>query len=171
MKKGIAILLVTIPLLIIGLGFFSMSKGNIEDIVICSTNEKSHYIPSGICEYYLLNFRLNKEDINFIKSRSGLAFLFDIPDKTQRKALLEYFISKGVSTNYPGSIDGYPPLHAAIINNDYELVEFLINNGANPAQKDKNQNLTPVEFIEFLYEKDSSTDRSAIKNLLSARTK
>ena len=167
MKKIILALVIVIPLLVVGLGFFSMSTGNIEDIVICSTNDESHYIPSSVCEYYLLHYRLTKEDIRFLEARSGLAFLFEISDRSRRDRLLKYFVAKGVSTSKPSAVDGYPPLHAAIINNDPELVEFLLANGANPGQKDENRQQTAREFVDFLGRTNSAADRSAIKELLS----
>lgn len=166
MKKIMLPLIVIIPLLLIAFGFFSMSKGNIEDIIICSINDESHYIPSDVCEYYLLNHRLTGEDIKYLENGAGLAFLFDIPDKSKRNIFLQHFILKGVSVDTPSRIDGYPPLHAAIINNDPELVKFLLKNGANPNQKDKNQKLTAEEFIDFLDRTIPSIDRNIIKDLL-----
>lgn len=171
MKKVILSLVMVIPLLVVGLGLFSMSTGNIEDIVICSTNDESHYMPSSVCEYYLLHYRLTKEDIRFLEARSGLAFLFDISDKSKRDHFLKYFVSKGVSTSKPSVIDGYPPLHAAIINNDPELVEFLLAHGANPEQKDDNHHQTAQEFVDFLDRTKSPADRGAIKELLSGHNK
>lgn len=162
MKK---IILVTIFLLFICSGLYSMTKGNIEDIVICTVNNESHYIPTSVCEYYLFVFRGTREDIAYLDHRSGIAFLFNIPDKDKRNKLLSYFVSKGISLNKPSSIDGYPPLHAAIINNDSWLVKYLLENGADPSRKDSNQNLTAKEFTEYLGRKNPAVDRSAIFKL------
>ena len=168
-RKIIFPVLVLIPLIVVGVGFYSMSKGDIEDIVICATNEESHYIPASICEYYLLNYRVTNEDVRFLEGRSGLAFLFEMPDKSKRQALLEHFISKGVSIDKQSSIDGYTPLHAAIIKNDPELVAFLLERGANPNQKDQEHNLTPKEFVDYLNQRKSSMDRSAVLDALSVQ--
>ena len=161
--------LVLLPLIVIGFGLYSMSKGDIEDIVICAVNEESHYIPAGVCEYYLLNYRGTEEDVQFLESRSGLAFLFEISDKSKRQAFLEYVISKGISIDKRSSIDGYTPLHAAIVHNDPELVAFLLEKGASPDQKDQEHHLTPKEFVKYLSQKNPSTDRSAVLSVLSVQ--
>ena len=168
-RKIIFPALISVSLIVLGLGGYSMSKGDIEDIVICAVNEGSHSIPTSVCEYYLLNYRGTDQDIQFLESRSGLAFLFEMSDKSKRRAFLEYFISKGISVDKPSSMDGYAPLHAAIIHNDPELVMFLLEKGANPDQKDREHDLTPKEFVEYLNRKNPSVDRSAVSNALSVQ--
>ena len=138
MKRAILSSILLIPLSIVGLALYAMSTDDIEGIVICAINDETSYIPSSICEYYLFNYRLTKEDVKFIEGRGGLNFPIGISDKTKRHKLVEYFISKGVSINEPSAIDGYPPLHASIINNDPDLVKLLLSNGANIKQKDSN---------------------------------
>lgn len=171
MKRIVLSLLVIIPLVVSAGAVFSMSKGSIEDVVICVVNKESHYVPSSLCEYYLHNYRLTEEDIRFLEDRAGLAFLFDVPDKEKRNALLEYFVAKGVSFNKPSAIDGYPPLHAAIISNDPELVAFLLEQGADVDQRDRNHNLTAEEFVDFLGQTQDLPELVAIKNLLSAHSR
>ncbi len=171
MKKAILSLIMLIPLSIIGLAIYAMSTDDIEGIVICATNEETSYIPSSACEYYLFNFRLTEEDIKYIESRAGLNFLFGISDNDKKYKLIEYFLAKGVSVNKPSSIDGLPPLHAAILDNDEELVLFLLNNGADILKKDAKFKLTPEEFIEFLQQKKNTIDRSVIKKIISSQNK
>ncbi len=160
-----------IPLSIMGLAIYAMSTDDIEGIVICATNEETSYIPSSVCEYYLFNFRLTEEDIKYIESRAGLNFLFGISDPNKRYKIIKYFLAKGVSINKPSAIDGLLPLHAAILDNDEELVKFLLNNGADIHKKDTKFKLTPEEFIEFLQQKQSTKDRSITKKIISSHIK
>ncbi len=171
MRKVIISLILLIPLSIVGLATYEMSTENIEFIVINATNEETSYIPSSVYEYYLFNFRLTKEDIKYIESRAGLNFLLGISDHNKRYKFLKYFISKGVSINKPSAIDGFPPLHAAILLNDKELVKFLLNNGADINKKDIKFKLSPEEFINFLQQKNNTIDRSSIKKIISSRSK
>ncbi len=166
MKKNILLIIFTVLVLIVGTGFLSMIKGDIEDIIICSTNNESHYIPSPICEYYLLNYRLTEEDIKFIESGAGLAFLFNISDNSKRHILLEYFISKGVSINKPNNIDGLTPLHAAILMSDESLVKYLIEKGADPLELDRDNKLTAMQYVELLIKKAPDVDRKNIQIIL-----
>ena len=163
MKKAILSFLILIPLSIIGLAIYEMSTENIEFVVINATNEETSRIPSSVYEYYLFNFRGTEEDIQYIGNRAGLNFLFGISDQNKKYKFLKYFISKGVSINKPSAIDGFPPLHAAILLNDEELVKFLLDNGADINKKDIKFKLTPNEFIDFLQQKNNTIDRSSIK--------
>lgn len=148
-----------------------MSQGDIEDIIIDATNDETSYIPADIYEYYLFNYRGSKDDIEFLDSGAGLSFLFGIDDRSERYQYLEYFISKGASLDKPSSIDGYPPLHAAIINNDAELVAFLLSKGASPDQRDKQHNLTAKEFANYLGHANPDVDRNMVLNVLSGHSK
>ncbi len=168
MKKYILVLIILIPVSVAALGLFSMSRGDIEDAILCATHDESHYIPSSVCEYYLRHFRMTKEDVRYLEDRAGLAFLFGISDRSQRGNLMSSFLAHGLSINRPSAIDGYPPLHAAIINNDPELVEFLLAHGADLEQKDNNNHQTAAEFVRYLDGSTAPADRHAIKELLSA---
>lgn len=167
MRKSILTSIVLLPLLIISLAIYAMSTDDIEGLVVCAANDETSYIPSSACEFYLFNFRLTEEDIKYLESRSGLSFLFGIADHNKKYKFLEYFVAKGVSVNRPSAIDGLPPLHAAILENDEQLVEFLLQNGADPEQKDNVKNLTAEEFVDFLVRARPSIDRREIKDLLA----
>ena len=171
MKKAILSFLILTPLSIIGLAIYAMSTENIEFVVINATNEETSYIPSSAYEYYLFNFRLTEEDIQYIENRAGLNFLFGISEQNKKYKFLKYFISKGVSINKPSAFDGLPPLHAAILLNDEGLVKFLLNNGADINKKDANYKLTPEEFVEFLRQKKSTIDRSSVAKIIYSHNK
>lgn len=159
--------MIIIPFAVSGLGIYSMSKSDIEDLIICSTNSDSHYIPTGICELYLVNSRGTVDDIKFLESRSGIAFVFEISDETKRSSLLEFLISKGVNVNKVSSIDGYYPLHSAVIMNDHFLVSYLIDKGAQLGVKDRDRNLTPVELLKYLQKNSPEIDRRKVDIELS----
>ncbi len=171
MKKSILAFFVLSPLLVVGLAIYAMSTDDIEGLVLCATNDETSHIPSSACEYYLFNFRLTEEDTKYIESGAGLSFLFGISDHDKKYKFLKYFIAKGISVNKPSAIDGLPPLYAAILENDETLVEFLLENGAITKRKSTKLNLTPEEFINLLDSKNTSTDRSKIKKLLSMQSK
>jgi hypothetical protein len=148
---------------------YSLTGSGIEDIIICSSDEgEAHYIPSVLCERYLLNYRATADDVQALESNAGLSFLFGIQGDSKRYLYLDYFLSKGVSINALSNVDGLTPLHAAIVLNDVELVKYLLNKGANPTQVDKNYALTPLELSQKLDKARDPIKRSAITDLIFA---
>ena len=152
---------------VVGLVVYSMAASDIEDLIICSVNIESHRIPTDVCELYLINFRGTSEDIQFLESRSGIAFVFAINDKIKRASLLEFLLAKGASVNKQSAIDGYYPLHSAVIMNDHALVDYLIVKGAEPRVKDRDHNLTVLELLNYLQEHGEKIDRSKVYKALS----
>lgn len=51
-------------------------------------------------------------------------------------------LCKPTLLNEPSAIDGYPPLHVAVLLNDAELVEFVLENGADLTQTDQRHGLS-----------------------------
>ena len=147
---------------------YSLSESNVEDIIICSTNDDTHYIPNKGCEFYLFNFRTSKNDIQYLESGSGLAFLFGIKDINKRYIYLDHFLSKGMSIDTQSNIDGLPPLHSAILLNDLKLVKYLIEKGVNTMQTERNYELTPLSFLQKLNENNDFIDRAPIENFLTS---
>ncbi len=39
---------------------YSLENSRVEDVVLCSVEDNTHYIPNSFCEFYLFNFRLTK---------------------------------------------------------------------------------------------------------------
>jgi len=165
-------LFIIIPLLFLILysitAAYSLSESNIEDIIICSTNDDTHYIPNKGCEFYLFNFRSSKNDIQYLESGSGLAFLFGIKDINKRYIYLEHFLSKGMSIDAQSNIDGLTRLHSAILLNDIKLVKYLIEKGANPMQTERNHELTPLSFLQNLNKSNNFINRAPIENFLTS---
>ena len=169
MKKTLFIIIPLLFLILYSItAAYSLSESNIEDIIICSTNDDTHYIPNKGCEFYLFNFRSSKNDIQYLESGSGLAFLFGIKDINKRYIYLEHFLSKGMSIDAQSNIDGLTPLHSAILLNDIKLVKYLIEKGANPMQTERNHALTPLSFLQNLNKSNNFINRAPIENFLTS---
>ncbi|MEI8620829.1 hypothetical protein P4S66_08130 [Pseudoalteromonas sp. B129b] len=166
MKKLTIYLLLLLSVGYSSVALYSLINSDIEDVIICGTNNNTHYIPSDACEYFLFNYRSGKDDIESLESGAGLAFLFEIKDIDKRDAYIEHFISKGIKVNTLSHIDGLSPLHSAILLNDFGLVQLLIGKGASITIKEKAHGLTPLEFIHKLRENNAQINRQLISEFL-----
>ena len=89
MKKLTIFLFLLLSVGYSSVALYSLINSDIEDVTICSTDDNTRYIPSDVCEYYLLNYRADKGDIESLESGAGLAFLFEIKDSPKETS--EYF--------------------------------------------------------------------------------
>ncbi len=169
--KRIIISFFLISINLIGAVIFSLNNYDIEEIIICSSNNDANYIPSNICKYYLFNYRGNKNDVTRLSKTSNLSFLINIENKELREALFDYFIEKGSDINGLSNTDGLTPLHAAILVNDSKLVKYLLHKGADPAITDRDNQLTAIQFLQLLTSKTPETNRKEIKSLLKPESK
>ncbi|MGD8569280.1 MAG: hypothetical protein PVJ39_14430 [Gammaproteobacteria bacterium] len=147
---------------------YSLSQDNIENLIVCSVNDEASYIPSNVCQYYLVNFRGNRDDIAFLNKGAGLGFLISIENNAKRKRLLDFFIAKGMDVNSKSRIDGLTPLQAAILLNDHNLVAYLLKKGADPSIPDRDNGMTAREFLKLLTEKKPDVDRSLVRKELNS---
>lgn len=161
MKKLIISISALVIVVLVFTGY-SLSRYDIQELVICTTNKESHYIPMGVCEYYMVNYRITPADIQQLEKQAGLSFLLGLPDKHVRQDLVRLFNSRGADVNKHSAIDGYAPLHAAIINNDADMVKLLLSLGANKSLKDANGQMDAMALLSSLTNRQPDIDRSAV---------
>jgi len=144
-----------------------MTQNNIEELIVCATDDKASYIPAIVCETYLLNYRGHGADLQYLKTRTGLNFLTNIEDVSIRNQLFKFFIGRGMNINAVSPVDGLTPLHAAVLLNDSELARFLIKQGANPRVREKNSALTPLEYLDLMNAQYPGINRDKTRQALS----
>lgn len=168
--KGIITTVIILPLVAVtGLGWWSLHSADIEDVAICAIEDDTHHIPSSVCEQYLFQFRGTSDDIEYLESRSRLAFFFEVEDTEMRRRLMSFFLDNGLSINEASAIDGLPPLHAAVLMNDPQLVEFLLEHGADATQKDERHELTASGYLDLLKQKNPERDWSQVAERLESQ--
>lgn len=168
MKKYIIYFLVLVVIGSIGTIAYAIKTFSISELVICASSKEAFYIPEAICEYYLMNYRGNKKDVQELENGGGLGFIANIEDTKKRYEIMDYFISKGIDINRVNEIDGLTPLHSAISLNDPKLVQYLLSKGADPLRKDKNSNSTAYEYVDYLSSIDvkNSVNRDSVRKIL-----
>ncbi|XOZ33651.1 ankyrin repeat domain-containing protein [Halomonadaceae bacterium KBTZ08] len=169
MKGIIASVIVLLLVAVIGLGGWSLHTADIQDVSLCVTEDDTHYIPNSVCEQYMFQFRGTPSDIEYLENGAGIAFFFGIEDQEMRRRVMSFFLENGLSINKPSAIDGLPPLHAAVLMNDPQLVEFLLEHGADPTQKDQKHDLTASRYLELLKQKNPERDWSEVAGQLESQ--
>lgn len=158
----------------LGLATYFLKTTKIEDIVLCigdkdkAWTEKSINLPAGMCDYFLRHYRNDKEDISQLEQGTGLSFVLHARDRR----LSDYFIKNGINVNKVSPLTGLTPLHNMVVNNDIELVKYLLEHGADVKVKADAKfypaAYTSLELLDMLSQKDPKTDRSAVRQLLIA---
>jgi len=143
-----------------------MSKSDIEDLIICSSQNNSHYIPQDFCKSYLFNFRGTKRDIQNLESRSGISSIFGLNAEHDKETLFNFLVSKNININKISPIDGFSQLHAAVLENNKSLVEKLLKSGVDKSVISSSTNNTALELAQQLQLRGQE-DYSEIVNILS----
>ena len=150
--------------------YVSIYFKDIYTLTACSQGQVE-LIPKSLCQAYLYNFRGTHDDVAEINHDGSLFEIISTTKKEDQSTLLEFLLKKGVDINGLNERTGTSPLHAAVLGNDLEVVKLFLRYGANPLIKDKQSNLTPLEFALKLKSKPSQPDRTAVIKLLELAKK
>lgn len=156
-----------------GFMFISLSDSDIEDLIVDCLYPESSYYPKGMPEYYTLNHRGNKKDLEVLRKNKGVSIILNTNKDTA--TMIKYagfFLDKGHDVNMIGK-DGLTALQVAVIHNQPEVAEYLLQRGADPnivvgKLNDEDMvitGMTTKELVLKLSKKDRQ-DRSRILNLL-----
>ena len=156
---------------VVGLMLYAMTELPIVELIMCSSGEGGIRLPSGLCEYYMKNYRGNDEDMEEL-AFGGLDPILNGESK-KKYDIAEFFIAKGLDVNgvnHYGEPNHVTPLHASVLYNDAERAKFLIDHGADVSIKIKSRSyndMTALELAQALQKKRPAEDRSELIRLLS----
>lgn len=145
--------------------YVSINLKHIYTLLDCSQGQVA-LVPKHFCQTYLFNYRGTKDDVAQINHDGSLFEIVSTASKEDQSKLLEFLLEKGVDINGLDDRAGISPLHAAVLDNAFEVAEIFLHHGANPSIKDKKRSLTPLEFALQLKGKPGQPDRTAIIKLL-----
>jgi hypothetical protein len=174
-KKIVLAIVIIAPVSWVGFTIYAMTTFDIETLMTYATSDDNCRIPycNKPVEYYTLHFRGTKEDVAKLEQGIGLSYVFS--DSKKRSTFLNFLLDKGVNINKVSPLDGTTPLHAAVLQNDPELVKFLLDHGADPTirkAKDNSSftefdNMTPLEMLEKMVQnRPELAARSKVKQVL-----
>ncbi|MBL1274937.1 MAG: hypothetical protein COB30_002505 [Ectothiorhodospiraceae bacterium] len=162
-------------LTIAALMFYDMTQMEMKVLILCSENQGGIRIPSSLCKYYLVNYRMNEEDIKELSEGAGLDYILYIEGRNSTEyELAKLFLAKGLDvdgvnhyTAAPPNDEKFTPLQSAVVMNDVPRVKFLIEQGAN-LQIRGELGMTALEHAKKIHKAGSEFwDRSEIIQILS----
>lgn len=116
-----------------------------------SINVKTHsgQTPLAICcemnNYNTLYFLLGQKYINVNSVDNEIASALHIACKKGHFKIVKVLIDYGASLNEK-DIGGFTPLHEGVVNNNYEICQYLLSHGADPLIKDCDYGLYPFHY-------------------------
>jgi len=116
-------------LAIFGFMLYDMSEMKIEVLILCSSNEGGIRIPSNLCHYYMLNYRINEKDIKALSEGAGLDYILN-GESPKNYDIAKAFLARGLDVNGISHYSGMTPLQATALSNDVQSVKFLLEKGA-----------------------------------------
>ena len=167
--KNIFVVVSILLVAAISLMLVSLHRTSFQDFIICSTNDEASYIPVKLCQSYLYNFRGNAEDIHELEQTTGVTIAFDVEDQTQRRALFEFLLSKGMDINKQNLLTGLYPIHELILRNDVKAIKLLLQHGADINLEDSHYQKNALEFTQLLIQTKPEIERKQIVLMLQER--
>jgi len=162
-------------LTITGLMFYDMTQMEMEVLILCSENQGGIRIPSSLCKYYLVNYRMNEEDIKELSEGAGLDYILGVEGRNSTEyELAKLFLAKGLDVDGVSHYTAAPPndikitpLQGAALSNDMQSVKFLIEQGANLQIRGELE-MTALEYAKKIHKAGSEFwDRTEIIQILS----
>ncbi|MBL1274938.1 MAG: hypothetical protein COB30_002510 [Ectothiorhodospiraceae bacterium] len=161
-------------LIYVGLMFYDMTEMEIEVLILCSENQGGILIPSSLCHYYMLNYRINEKDIKKLSEGAGLDYVLNVEGRNSTEyELAKLFLANGLDVNSVNHYKAYPedksatPLQAAAVYNDAPRIKFLIEQGAD-LQLRGEFGMTALEYAKKTHKAGSKfRDNREIIQLLS----
>ncbi len=137
--------------------------------MLCSVNKGGIRIPSSLCHYYLVNYRINEQGIKELSEGGGLGVVLNIEEDATEYALAKIVLANGLDVNgvnHYGDVN-LTPLQAAVLHNDVKRVKFLLEYGAD-LYITGNYGMTALEMAKKRHKEESKLqNRREIIQILS----
>jgi len=161
-------------LTIAGLMLYVMTEMEMVHLMLCSTNQGGTRIPSGLCKYYLVNYRINEKGVKALSDGGGLDVILNIEEGSVEYELAKLFLAKGLDvdgvnhyTPAPPNDNKFTPLQSAVVLNDVPRVKFLLDYGAD-IHLSEGYGMTPIDIARKFHKTGSERqDRTEIIQILS----
>lgn len=149
-----------------GLAFYALQASSFETNASCAIGNSGTYIPRSACRWYLNEQLSGEGDDRRAQSVLHLAIGAYPTDGERALEIMELALSEGARVNGYSPVTGYPPLHEAVLLNEPQLAEFLIQRGADPEVEDRNKGLTAHELLSAIKDRNPDQNLSEIAEII-----
>jgi len=123
--------------------------------------------PTPFCERDFAATDKRRQDIDTLQAAGGLVLLLRRKQAAPPFACAAFYLSQGLDVNAVNP-DGVSALHYAIDANAPQMVQFVIDHGADLHQKAGDKQLEPMGYAYYLALNDRSTNRNPVIEILNA---
>jgi len=155
-------------LTIVGFMLYDTATMEMEVLILCSANQGGIRIPSSLCHYYMVNYRINEQGIKELSDGAGLDYILN-GESPKNYEFAKIFLANGLDVDGINHYDpkGATPLQAAVVYNDVKRVKFLLEYGAD-IHITGGEEMTALEMARKFHKEESKLqNRSEIIQILS----
>ncbi|MBL1274936.1 MAG: hypothetical protein COB30_002500 [Ectothiorhodospiraceae bacterium] len=96
-----------------------MVQMKIEYLILCSANQEGTRIPSSLCYYYMVNYRINEKSIKALSEGAGLDYILS-GENIKKYDIAKAFLERGLDVNGISHYHGMTPLQASVLGDDVQ---------------------------------------------------
>jgi len=166
---------------IVGFVWWGLSNMSTNYIIHTHLSPERTRIPAPVIDYYLYNFRSDKNELSTIENEGGMVFLLEKeagePLGERQVKYAKFLLSKGLDINAPSG-GGIAIIHTAVMQNDAIALKFILANGgisgvkmglSHDGRKTKYTGMDAIELAYWWQENAKiNNDRSEIIEILKA---
>lgn len=152
----------------VGVAAYSLKRMPTSHLAICASEEQVAYVPSSVCRWYLLDYRLGPQAVAEIEAVGGVDFLLNV-DGEHGYDIADAFLAEGLYIEAPaGGPGGATPLQAAVLYGDPERVKYLLAKGADARATSDRLPFAPLELAQKLAEEGKLKEGAVLELLQMA---
>lgn len=121
----------------------------LDTLIITTVSTPQESFQQKAAQWTLYNLRKSPKEIKEMEQSVGLNFIIAYQDSINIETF-EWLLDNGANINAISPIDSLPPLHAALLYDNMELIDIIMERGADTSIKGSRKSLTPCEFLELL---------------------
>ncbi|GAB7223815.1 hypothetical protein VoSk93_30320 [Vibrio owensii] len=135
-----------------------------ERMMLCALGNDIPVFNSEDCLFYFETFGVSQDLLSLVEYQYGISSILS-GDSHSRFRMANTLIAHGFDVNWLNESNS-PPLHSAIIHDDFEAFKWLMQQGANKDLYCPKVGKNATEFLDWIYTENPTANRGAMYALL-----